>query len=209
MKLAGLAVGLIAALGSIACRAAPLNDPTTGDLERLRQSNINVLVIEYIDPATREITQRETVTSADKGISIGGTQFRFGGSTVINSWGLTPCQHNKRFRDAGYDGPCNEFIREGVNALLRSGPVILCRAFTNQQSRPIKDASCFVLVDYSSVHGATQLEEFLVSGGYASLALGSDGKPLRPDLADDERIAKGFGRGLWSFEHDRPPEPTK
>jgi hypothetical protein len=43
----------------------------------------------------------------------------------------------------------------------------------------------------------------LISGGYAQLVRDASGKALRPDLEDDERIAKGFGRGLWSFEHER------
>jgi hypothetical protein len=190
-------------LASLTGSAMALSDPTNAELEALRQANTNVLVIEYYDAGGKAPSSKNVYTSPERAQSAGGTSYRFGQSLVLNAWGVSPCVHDRRLTDAKFDGPCREFVREGLNAILRSGPVILCRAFADQQDKPVKNASCFILVSYPSVYGVTKLEEYLVSGGYVSLVRDAEGKPLRPDLSDDERIAKGFGRGLWSFEHER------
>ena len=180
-----------------------LSDPSNAELEALRQANTNVLVLEYYDASGKGLAGKQTYTSPERAQPVSGTSYRFGTSLALNAWGVSPCQHDRRLIDAKFDGPCRDFVREGLNAILRSGPVMLCRAFADQQDKPVKNASCFILVNYASVYGVTKVEEYLVSGGYVSLMRDADGKPLRPDLADDERIAKGFGRGLWSFEHER------
>ena len=202
-----LAAGLI--LSSLAGPAMALGDPTNAELEALRQANTNVLVIEYYDVGGKTLVGKQTFTSPERAQFANGTSYRFGPSLILNAWGVAPCSHDRRLTDATFDGPCREFVREGLNAILRSGPVMLCRAFADQQDKPVKNASCFILVNYASVYGVTKVEEYLVSGGYVSLARDADGKPLRPDLVDEERIAKGFGRGLWSFEHERVRRDAK
>jgi endonuclease YncB( thermonuclease family) len=190
-------------LSCLVSPAAALSDPTNAELEALRQANANVLVLEYYNADGKSLVAKQSFTSPERAQFSNGTSYRFGQSLTLNAWGVSPCQHDRRLTDAKFDGPCREFVREGLNAILRSGPVMLCRAFADQQDKPVKNASCFILVSYASVYGVTKVEEYLVSGGYVSLIRDADGKPLRPDLADDERIAKGFGRGLWSFEHER------
>jgi endonuclease YncB( thermonuclease family) len=180
-----------------------LSDPSNAELEALRQANTNVLVLEYYDAGGKSLVAKQTFSSPERPQFASGTSYRFGQALTLNAWGVSSCSHDRRLTDAKFDGPCRDFVREGLNAILRSGPVMLCRAFADQQDKPVKNASCFVLVNYASVYGVTKVEEYLVSGGYVSLVRDADGKPLRPDLADEERIAKGFGRGLWSFEHER------
>ncbi len=194
-------VGL--SLSALTSPAFALSDPGNAELEALRQTGTNVLVLEYYDASGKGLAGKQTYTSPERAQSISGTSYRFGSSLALNAWGVSPCQHDSRLTDAKFDGPCRDFVREGLNAILRSGPVMLCRAFADQRDKPVKNASCFILVNYPSVYGVTKVEEYLVSGGYVSLLRDADGKPLRPDLADEERIAKGFGRGLWSFEHER------
>jgi hypothetical protein len=190
-------------LSALTSPAFALSDPSNAELEVLRQAGTNVLVLEYHDASGKGLVDKQTYTSPERAQSVSGTSFRFGASLALNAWGVSPCQHDRRLTDAKFDGPCRDFVREGLNAILRSGPVMLCRAFADQRDKPVKNASCFILVNYASVYGVTKVEEYLVSGGYVSLIRDADGKPLRPDLSDDERIAKGFGRGLWSFEHER------
>jgi hypothetical protein len=190
-------------LSSLTSPSWALNDPSNAELEALRQPNTNVLVLEYYDGGGKSLVGKQTFTSLERARFVSGTNYRFGQSVTLNAWGVSPCQHDRRLTDAKFDGPCREFVQEGLNAILRSGPVMLCRAFVDQQDKPIKNASCFILVNYASVYGVTKIEDYLVSGGYVSLMRDAEGKPLRPDLAEDERIAKGFGRGLWAFEHER------
>lgn len=194
---------LILTLTASGALAAPLVDPKNAELEALRQNGRNVLVIEYYDAENRRIDTKSSISDV-KPTPVGlGAGFRFGEGPTINLWGLSPCDHDRRLVDAKYDGTCRGFITEGLTAILKSGPVLLCRAFVDQQDAAVKSASCFVLVSYSSVYGVTKLEEFLISGGYARLTRDEKGKALRPDLEEDERIARGFGRGLWSFEHEK------
>jgi hypothetical protein len=198
----GLAGMLAAACSVAAALAKPLSDPTTADLERLRPASGAVVVVEFYDQERRKIDAKSMPAPA-RPQQTSGTQFTIAPQLAVNLWGLSPCSHERRLIDGSFDGSCRDFIQVGLRSILKSGPVILCRSFVDQKDRPVIDASCFVLVSYTSVYGVTKIEEFLVSGGYALLVRDAAGKALRPDLEDDERIAKGFGRGLWSFEHER------
>ena len=198
-----LAVGM-----TLCCLTSPayaLSDPTNGELEAMRQADTNVLVVEYYDPNTKSLLTKQTITDSARPKPGVGASFSLGKQTVasINLWGVSPCQNDQILDEVNFKGRCRDYVTHGLERLLRSGPVVLCRAFSDQRGQATVDATCFILTTYSSVYGVQKIEEFLISGGYALLAKDGSGKPLRPDLADEERIAKGFGRGLWSFEHDR------
>lgn len=197
-----LLTGLVSGAWATTALAAPLLDPTTTDLEKLRPATGNVLVVEYYDAERRKIAT-QSYHGAERGKPIGGVRFRPAGGPLVDLWGLSPCPHDRPLVDGEYSGSCRQFAEFGMAAILRSGPVVLCRAFADQLDQPSKSASCFILTSYATLHGVTKIEEFLVSGGYALLARDANGKALRPDLEDDERIAKGFGRGLWALEHER------
>ena len=199
---------LLAAGMTLSCLSSPsfaLSDPTNAELEALRQAGTNVLVVEYYDPKTKSLLTKQTITDLARPKPGVGASFSFGKQAVasINLWGVFPCQNDRILDEVNFKGRCRDYITHGLERILRSGPVVLCRSFSDQRGQEAKNASCFVLTTYSSIYGVQKIEEFLISGGYALLATDGSGKPLRPDLADDERLAKGFGRGLWSFEHER------
>ncbi|MGL4528744.1 MAG: hypothetical protein ACRCXM_17655 [Beijerinckiaceae bacterium] len=197
-----LLTGLMTGAWASMALTAPLSDPTTADLEKLRPAAGNVLIVEYYDAERRKIAA-QTYPSPERGKPSGGVRFQLPRGPTIDLWGLSPCPHERPLVDGEFSGSCRKFAEFGMAAILRSGPVVLCRAFADQQDKPSKSASCFILTSYATLHGVTKIEEFLVSGGYALLARDANGKALRPDLEDDERIAKGFGRGLWALEHER------
>jgi hypothetical protein len=202
MRARSMLLGTLIALATSPAGAQSLSDPTLADLERLRPASGRIMLLEFYDKDRRKVGEKRSSYN-DAPQAGDGVSFKASGLPTLRLWGLRHCDHGQRLVDGSFDGPCNTFIRVGLISILKSGPVLLCRAFADQQERAAIDASCFVLVSYPSVYGVTKIEEFLISGGYAQLVRDAAGKALRPDLEDDERIAKGFGRGLWSFEHER------
>jgi hypothetical protein len=195
-------LGALIALAIAPADGQSLSDPSLADMERLRPASGHAMILEFYDKERRKVGEKRASFDAPPQ-SGDGVAFKPSGLPAIQLWGLRPCDHNKRLVDGTFNGACSDFIRVGLTSILKSGPAIVCRAFVDQQERSAVDASCFVLVSYPSVYGVTKIEEFLISGGYAQLVRDAAGRALRPDLEDDERIAKGFGRGLWSFEHER------
>ncbi len=202
MTVRSLCIGAMFALAMLPANAQTLSDPTLAEMERLRPAAGRAIILEFYDKERRK-TDEKRFAYGDVPKPSDGVAFKSSGAPVVHLWGLRPCSHERRLVDGNFEGPCSAFIRFGLTSILKSGPVILCRAFADEKVHTAIDASCFVLVSYPSVYGVTKIEEFLISGGYAQLARDAAGKALRPDLEDDERIAKGFGRGLWSFEHER------
>jgi hypothetical protein len=197
---AGLALAL--ATHASGAFANPLSDPTTADLERLRPATGAVVVVEFYDKDRRKIDM-VSLPSASRPQPGGSNSIAVTAAQAIRLWGIAACPHDRTLVEVNFNGPCNRYISHGLGKILQSGPVVLCRAFADQRGRPEIDASCFILTTYASLYTVTKIEEFLISGGYALLTRDASGMALRPDLEDNERIAKGFGRGLWSFEHER------
>jgi hypothetical protein len=202
MRARSILLGTLIALATSPAGAQSLSDPTLADLERLRPASGAVVVLEFYNQNKHKVDQ--TALPAPNRSRPGvGASIAVPGHPSINLWGISPCSHERTLEEVNFNGPCNAYVAHGLSKILASGPVVLCRAFADQRGRPTVDASCFMLTTYASLYTVTKIEEFLISGGYAQLVRDAAGKALRPDLEDDERIAKGFGRGLWSFEHER------
>jgi endonuclease YncB( thermonuclease family) len=195
-------LGALIALAIAPANAQSLSDPSLADMERFRPTTGAVVQIEFYNQ-NRDKIEQTALPTASRPKAGNGASITVAGHPSIRLWGIAPCSHDRALEEINFSGPCNTYVAHGLSKILASGPVVLCRAFADQRGRSAIDASCFMLTTYSSLYTVTKIEEFLISGGYAQLVRDAAGKALRPDLEDDERIAKGFGRGLWSFEHER------
>jgi endonuclease YncB( thermonuclease family) len=202
MRIRSTLLGAVIALATAPASTQTLSDPSLADMERLRPSSGVVVTIEFYN-RNKDKVEHTALPTPHRPKAGAGASITVAGHPSIKLWGITPCSHDKTLDEVNFNGPCNTYIGHGLSKILASGPVVLCRAFADQRGRSVIDASCFMLTTYSSLYTVTKIEEFLISGGYAQLVRDAAGKALRPDLEDDERIAKGFGRGLWSFEHER------
>jgi endonuclease YncB( thermonuclease family) len=202
MRIRSTLMAAALALAAWPASAQSLSDPTVSDMERLRSASGYSLIVEFYS-ANRQKVDQTVATSPVRPSAGVGASLTFQGQQEVRLWGITPCAHDKPLDEVNFKGPCNRYVSHGLSKILASGPVILCRAFADQRRKASIDASCFILTTYASLYTVTKIEEFLISGGYALLVRDAAGKALRPDLEEDERIAKGFGRGLWSFEHAR------
>ncbi len=155
-----------------------------------------VMVIEYYD-GTGKVTRRKGYSSAEGFKASSSTDFRVDDKMSLHLYGLEPCHGEMVNRTEGFAGPCEEYAKDQLSIKLKAARVILCRAFLTEEKAARQDVTCFGYYNYpGTLDTVDNIEEQLVSIGAVRLARNQDGSPLRADLAEAEKIARG-GFGMW------------
>jgi hypothetical protein len=163
----------------------------------LAVSGKTVLVLEYYDENSRLVSRRG-FTSASGFKAVSPTDIRIDERRTLHLYGVEPCRGEMVNRREGFSGACADFAVEQLNILLQSPKVLFCRAFLTNENSPVQDATCFGYYYFpGSLDAVDNLEEQLLSLGALRLSKKTDGTPLRPDLADGERIGRS-GFGMWA-----------
>lgn len=156
-----------------------------------------VLVIEYYD-GNRKVVGRQGFASVDGFTAASPTDIRVDGRVRLHLYGVEPCADEMVNRKENFAGRCEDFARTQLEILLKNPKVLFCRAFVSEEHAPIQDATCFGYYNFpGTLDTVENLEEQLVSLGALRLAKKPDGSPMRPDLADAEKIGRG-GFGMWA-----------
>lgn len=156
-----------------------------------------VLVIEYYD-GNGQVVERKGFASKEGYKAISPTDFRVDATTTIHLYGLEPCKGEMVNRQENYSGSCSDFAEQQLQIMLQSPKVIYCRAFISEANAESQDATCYGYYNYpGSLDTIDMFEEQLVSLGALRVANGPDGKPLRTDLEEAEKIGRQ-GYGMWA-----------
>lgn len=188
--MATLAIGLVA--GSATASGSVNRDY----IRSLATPGRTVLVIEYYD-GNGSVTRRKGYSSADGFRASSATDFRIDDKMSLHLYGLEACQGEMVNRTEGFSGACEDYAKDQLSIKLKAARVILCRAFLTEEKAAKQDVTCFGYYNFpGTLDTVDNIEEQLVSIGAVRLARNQDGSPLRADLADAEKIARG-GFGMW------------
>ncbi|MCP2138453.1 hypothetical protein J2S28_005577 [Rhizobium sp. SLBN-94] len=155
-----------------------------------------MLVIEYYDGNGR-VTRRKGYSSGEGFRAVSATDFRIDDKMSLHLYGLEPCRGEMVNRTEGFSGTCEDYAKDQLSIKLKAAKVILCRAFLTEEKAAKQDVTCFGYYNYpGTLDTVDNIEEQLVSIGAVRLARNQDGSPLRADLAEAEKIARG-GFGMW------------
>lgn len=163
----------------------------------------NTLVVKYYN---RDGTLASTLTWPQSGYMKpagslpGKIAFVGQGTPTIALYGLAPCVRKGNFGFSGQSFSCESLWRSRLADNLYGTQVVLCRAYADQISRPVQEATCLVAEEGvgGRTTGGVVVDDALVGIGAAVLARDASGKPLRPELAGVEKtgaaILAGGGR---------------
>lgn len=122
------------------------------------------------------------------------------GTPTIALYGLAPCARKGSFNFSGQSFTCDSLWRSRLADNLYGTQVVLCRAYADQASRPVQEATCLVAEEGvgGRTVGGVVVDDVLVGIGAAALDRDASGKPLRPELVGAEKtgaaILAGGGR---------------
>lgn len=188
------AVG-ICALASPAFAAQPINEDY---VRSLAEAGKIVLVMEYYD-GRGEVAERKGYASPRPFEALSATDFRVNDDTVIQLYGIEPCDGEMVNRRDGFVGRCSDYAQEQLQVMLNSPRVIFCRAFISEQKSPVQKATCYGYYNFpGSLDTVDMFEEQLVSLGALRPSIKPGGIWARPDLLKAEEIGKKGSLGMWA-----------
>lgn len=156
-----------------------------------------VLVIEYYD-GNRKVVGRQGFASVSGFKAASPTDIRVDDRIRLHLYGVEPCAGEMVNRQENFAGRCEGFAQTRLEILLKRPKVLFCRAFVSEEHASTQDATCFGYYNFpGTLDTVENLEEQLVSLGALRLAKKPDGSPMRPDLAEAEKIGRG-GFGMWA-----------
>lgn len=156
-----------------------------------------VLVVEYYN-GDKKVVGRKGFASASGFKAASPTDIAVDDKVRLHLFGLEPCAGEMVNRKDNFAGKCEDFAREQLAILLKSPKVLFCRAFVSEENAAIQDATCFGYYNYpGTLNTVDNLEEQLLSVGAVKLSKKPDGSPMRPDLAEAEKIGRS-GFGMWA-----------
>ncbi|MBB3917206.1 hypothetical protein EFB14_24040 [Rhizobium fabae] len=166
-------------------------------VKSLAAAGKTVLVIEYYD-GNRKVVGRQGFASATGFKAASPTDIRVDDKVRLHLYGVEPCAGEMVNRKENFAGRCDDFAQTQLEILLRNPKVLFCRAFVSEEHAPTQDATCFGYYNFpGTLDTVENLEEQLVSLGALRLAKKPDGLPMRPDLAEAEKIGRS-GFGMWA-----------
>lgn len=192
---------MASALAISAAFAAPPIDENY--VKSLASPGKKVLVIEYYD-GQGGVSERKGFASAEPFGVVSPTELRANADTVVNLYGVEPCEGEMVNRAEDFTGTCAEFAVQQLEIMMRSASVVFCRAFMTELGQPKQNATCYTWSYFPpSLDAIDMIEEQLVSLGALRVAKGQDGKPLRTDLGEAEGISRNTGLGMQSDPRTR------
>ena len=121
------------------------------------------------------------------------------GTPTVALYGLSPCRRAGAFQFSGERFTCASLWQEQLNDNLFGTQAVLCRAYVDQEDRPVQEATC-IRADEGpgKLAGGIVIDDTLVGLGSAVLVRDPGGKPLRPELTAAEKtgaaiLASGGG----------------
>ncbi|MCF1450516.1 hypothetical protein FS815_27470 [Agrobacterium vitis] len=157
-----------------------------------------VLVIEYYDGAGN-VVSRKGYSSPTPFQAASPTDIKVNDSTSIKLYGLKPCDGEFVNRRDDYAGSCDAYAKDQLAAMLKGSKVVFCRAFMTEANAGTQNATCFSYTSFpGSMDSVDMIEEQLVSLGAVTVTTKADGSPVRPDLANAQKIAVEGAFGMWA-----------
>lgn len=182
--------------------AQGLRDPDEAYFRRFEGQARHLLVLEYVDEASRGVTGqrvfrsdipfRPTATLAGQ-----GPRIPLVGLTVA-LYGIQSCPSNKPIEVAVYEGPCSGALAEYLTGELKAAPVTICRALQSEQAKPVQSVTCWNQYKLGPVDLINMTEAALLETGAAILERNAKGEALRPELQPHEDKARGKGSIIWN-----------
>jgi len=128
----------------------------------------------------------------------GRIAFAGAGTPTIVLHGLTPCTRPGSFDYKGERFSCATLWQDRLNAQLFATQAVLCRAYADQVGKPIQEATCIRQTSGFGPDrsvGGVVIEDQLAGSGIVSLARDTQGRVLRPDLAQEAERGAAILKG--------------
>jgi hypothetical protein len=180
-----------------ATSALALEDPDKPYLRRFPIKDNFTAIIEYVDPTGEKVVGQRLFSSPTAFKAGTGPTISLQGVT-LNLYGLSACRSADPIQVFIYQGPCNGAAPKYITDELEQSPILLCRAFVEYAKEAVQDATCSTLYTVANVSIIHNFESSLLRVGAVTLTRDDTGKPLRPDLEEDEDYAKEKETLLWN-----------
>lgn len=173
---------------------APFAEPSVAYLEQFRKPDLPQFVLERFE-AKGELYARQ-IEPLTRPVKILSATKRLFNAYQIELRGLNSCP-NKLVSYSGKQGwACNDAAADYMNAIYNERAfLVLCKTLVlRPQDNAFEPASCFALVgdNASDPFAVVNDDDTMVFLGLADIRLGSNGKPMRPDLLEAAALGKSM-----------------